>query len=140
MSEFLKRIGERIADARNRRRWTLADLARESGVKHQTISRWECGQNVPNCDGIVAVARACGVTTDYLLCQTDYPERLPPGHWIVDLALLDRMRAGEMPERQDEILGVPVPHGAGLVNSTEFAKLQEEARRLVTTKSKGRKK
>lgn len=136
MNDLLKRIGERIADARNRRRWTIADLGRESGVKPQTISRWEAGQNVPNCEGIIAVANACGVTTDYLLCRVDHPDQLPPGHWIVDMALIERMRAGDLPSRKDEVLGIPVPVGAAVVNSTEFAKLQLEAKRLVTERGK----
>lgn len=136
MDDFLKVIGERIADARNRRRWTITDLSRESGVKHQTISRWECGSNVPNAEGIVAVAKACGVTTDWLLGITDHPEQLPPGYWLVDMALLDRMRAGDLSHQPGEIFGVPVPPGARMVNSKQFAKLSEEFRTLDSKRGK----
>lgn len=138
MNDFLQRIGKRIADARARRRWSIADLGRESGVRPSTISRWEAGSNVPNCEGILAVANACGVTTDYLLGRVDFPEQLPPGHWVVDMGLVERLRAGDMRQHPREVLGIPVPVGAAVVSSTEFAKLQEEVNRLVT--AKGRKK
>lgn len=138
MDDFLTRIGTRIADARARRRWSIADLGRESGVRPSTISRWEAGSNVPNCEGILAVANACGVTTDYLLGRTDHPEPLPPGYWMVDMAFVERLRAGDMRRHPQEVLGIPVPVGVAVVSSTEFAKLQEEVTRLL--QAKGRKK
>jgi len=61
-------IGERVQQRRQHLRWTQEDLARESGVPQATISRIEKGQRRnPGADVIRRLARALGVTADWLI-------------------------------------------------------------------------
>jgi transcriptional regulator with XRE-family HTH domain len=66
--EVLQRgLGRRIADARMRKAWTQADLARELGASRERVSKWECGVNVPPLDILVALRTALGVSLDELI-------------------------------------------------------------------------
>lgn len=40
-------IGSVIARARQRKRWTQAELARQLGVNRMTVVSWEAGKNFP---------------------------------------------------------------------------------------------
>ena len=61
-------IGERVQQRRQHLRWTQEDHARESGVPQATISRIEKGQRRnPGADVIRRLARALGVTADWLI-------------------------------------------------------------------------
>ena len=46
---------------------TQFDLAMRSGVPDRYISRYELGKSLPNTDHLRKLAKALGVTTDYLL-------------------------------------------------------------------------
>ena len=61
-------IGQRVQHRRQHLGWTQEDLARESGVPQATISRIEKGQRKnPGADVIRRLARALGVTADWLI-------------------------------------------------------------------------
>ncbi len=137
MDEFLKRLGERIVTARQRRGWTTKELAQASDEAYSNVLRWERGEGVPNAKGLAMVARACGVTTDWLLGTVDYDVPLPAGHWIVDMALVQRLRAGDLNVSDNESIGFPIPSGAEIVDSTKFDQLVRECRAIIA--SKGRK-
>ncbi len=63
-------IGREIADARLAKGWTQARLARAAGVQQCTLSAWECGDNLPRVDALLAVAGALGVDVAGLLPPT----------------------------------------------------------------------
>jgi transcriptional regulator with XRE-family HTH domain len=59
--------------------WTQEDLARESGVPQATISRVEQGQRRnPGADVIRRLARALGVTADWLIGMYEDDEDAEP--------------------------------------------------------------
>jgi transcriptional regulator with XRE-family HTH domain len=61
-------IGQRVQHRRQHLAWTQEELARESGVPQATISRIEKGQRRnPGADVIRRLARALGVTADWLI-------------------------------------------------------------------------
>ena len=64
----LMHIGQRVLQRSNRLGWTQQDLARESDVPQATISRIEQGiVKNPGADVIRRLARALGVTADWLI-------------------------------------------------------------------------
>jgi transcriptional regulator with XRE-family HTH domain len=61
-------IGQRVQQRRQRLGWTQEDLAHASKVRQATISRIEQGQRKnPGADVIRRLARALGVTSDWLI-------------------------------------------------------------------------
>lgn len=51
--------------------WSLEQLAEKVGVSHVAISRWENNIRTPNMYNIIALAKAFGVSSDYLLGLED---------------------------------------------------------------------
>lgn len=71
-------IGKRIKELRKKRDLTQEKLADYLGVTHKSVSKWECGQTVPDLTMIVPLSRILQVTTDVLLSgeEEDRAERL----------------------------------------------------------------
>ena len=61
-----KIVWGRIEKLMNARGWKQADLARASKIPTANISRWHTGQDVPSLGSLVTLAKALGVTVDYL--------------------------------------------------------------------------
>ncbi len=72
-------LGDRILSLRNQREWTQGQLALKAGVKRSWLSLVESGERErPNGEMLAMVARALGVTSDYLLTgrsEGDDPEK-----------------------------------------------------------------
>lgn len=67
----LKKLGEKIRFLRNGRGWTLADLARESGISKAYISDLENGSaGKPNIQYMYSIACALDVTLNQLIDET----------------------------------------------------------------------
>lgn len=47
--------------------WSQEFVARQIGVSRQTIMNWESGENNPNVDKAIKLAKLFGVTVDELL-------------------------------------------------------------------------
>jgi transcriptional regulator with XRE-family HTH domain len=60
-------IGERIARARDRKGWTKADLARETGKGWRAVHKWETGEVQPDRESIRLLAQVLAVTIEELL-------------------------------------------------------------------------
>lgn len=60
-------IGEKIAKQRKEKGLTQSQLAEMISVSNKTISRWETGEGYPEISLLVPLAKALGVSTDYLL-------------------------------------------------------------------------
>ena len=60
-------IGEKIAKLRKEKGLTQSQLAEMINVSNKTISRWETGEGYPEISLLVPLAKALGVSTDYLL-------------------------------------------------------------------------
>lgn len=73
-------IGTRIRTAREARGWTQFQLGVVVGKRDTDVSRWERDVLGPRPDVVANIARALGITTDYLLGLT--PELVLDPKWI----------------------------------------------------------
>ena len=64
-------LSEKILKLRTARGMSQGDLAEKLEVSRQSVSKWETGQSVPDVDKLVRLADLFGVTTDYLLRETE---------------------------------------------------------------------
>jgi transcriptional regulator with XRE-family HTH domain len=60
-------LGKRVRRLRQERRWTVVELAERSGVQEWIIHRCESGRSNTRLENLVPLARALGVTLDYLV-------------------------------------------------------------------------
>ena len=63
----MSNLGERIKIVRIQKKMSQADLANAAGVHQKNISKYEGGGVVPSALILTEMARALGVTADYLL-------------------------------------------------------------------------
>lgn len=54
--------------------WTVRQLAEKAGMRQQTVNAIESGDSNPSLDEALRIARALGVTLDFL-CSCYYLER-----------------------------------------------------------------
>lgn len=64
-------LAQRLRELRARHDWSLQDLAERSGVHYVTIHRVEKGSTRISFPIIIALAKAFGVSSDYLLGLSD---------------------------------------------------------------------
>ena len=69
-------IGEKIAKLRKENGLTQSQLAEIINVSNKTVSRWETGEGYPEISLLVPLAKALGVSTDYLLNEEQEPENV----------------------------------------------------------------
>ncbi len=63
-----KKVGKRIAAARERAKMSQVQVAEHIGVSYQAVSRWELGETSPrNSDTYRQLAQLFGTTPEYLL-------------------------------------------------------------------------
>ena len=80
------KLNEKIYYYRKAAKLSQEELAEAVGVSRQAVSKWELGESTPELDKLLALARACGVTTDELLSDSEpqpaqtepEPEQAPP--------------------------------------------------------------
>ncbi len=63
-------LNEKIIACRRRAGLSQETLAEQVGVSRQAVSKWECGDAVPEPAKLLALARLFSVTTDWLLDDT----------------------------------------------------------------------
>ena len=61
------KIGRFIAARRRERGMTQRELAEALGLSNRTISKWECGDGLPDLANILPLCELLGVTADELL-------------------------------------------------------------------------
>lgn len=64
-------LGEKIIKLRQSKGLSQEEFGAEMGVSRQAVSKWETSQAVPDVDKIIQMSDFFGVTTDYLLKDTD---------------------------------------------------------------------
>ncbi len=67
MEELKKIIGKNIIDLRKKQGLTQAELAERVNYSDKAVSKWECGDAVPDVGVLKQLADFFGVTVDYLL-------------------------------------------------------------------------
>ena len=68
-------IGLRIRDARNQRRLTSEEFARQTGISKAHLCNIEYGRKNPSLEFIISAAHALAVSLDYLLLGLDRIDR-----------------------------------------------------------------
>jgi transcriptional regulator with XRE-family HTH domain len=63
----LDALGPRLKELRQRRDWTLTELADQTGISVSTLSRLEAGLRRPTLEQLLPLARSYGVTLDELV-------------------------------------------------------------------------
>lgn len=71
------KLSEKIQALRTAREWSQGELAEKLEVSRQSVSKWETGQSVPDLDKILKIADLFGVSTDYLLRESETPPPAP---------------------------------------------------------------
>lgn len=70
-------LSNKILKLRKQNNLSQEQLAEILGISRQSISKWESGQSIPELDKIVQISEIFGVSTDYLLKNSeDYPEEI----------------------------------------------------------------
>ena len=62
---------QRLKELRIKNNLSQDQLASQTNISQPSINHWERGINLPNANAIVSLARYFGVTTDYLLGESD---------------------------------------------------------------------
>ena len=63
----MRNYGEEMKAQRQMHGLSQRDLARETGIKQQNISRWENGQAIPSIENCEILADFYGITIDELI-------------------------------------------------------------------------
>lgn len=64
-------LGEKIFRLRTEQGFSQEALGEKLGVSRQSVSKWETDQSIPELDKIVTISELFGVSTDYLLKETE---------------------------------------------------------------------
>lgn len=87
---FISRLTELVGGR------SVAEFARVCGQNQQTVQRWLSGERTPSGVGLAAVARACGVSVDWLLGLAAVRAASPPdGGAVCEAGLYDPSKAGD---------------------------------------------
>ncbi len=63
-------FSDKLITLRKKAGWSQEELAEKLNVSRQSVSKWESAQSVPDIDKILQLSSLFGVTTDYLLKDT----------------------------------------------------------------------
>lgn len=93
------KIGQRIRDARDEKRWRLRELAVHAGLSETRLGNYETGERMPGPSEILAIAGAVGESPAYLMGLTDdqKPDEVRNGK---EAALLQLYRTVEPEDRR----------------------------------------
>lgn len=64
-------VGERLAQRRQERGWTQADLAERLETSPMMVSHWELGRRTPGAGSLVRLCDVLDCSADWLLGRTD---------------------------------------------------------------------
>lgn len=67
-------LADKIAELRKKNGWSQEELAGQLGVSRQSVSKWESASSIPDLDKILKLSAIFGVSTDYLLKDSNEPE------------------------------------------------------------------
>ena len=67
--QFMKKIGKRVKEAREKSGMTLADLAKDVNVSVTYISSIERGLSFPRGEVLVGILNALHVSSDFVFCD-----------------------------------------------------------------------
>lgn len=68
----MQKTGKYIVKLRKTKGWTQQQLAEQLSVSPQAVSKWECGEAVPDIDTLDKMALIFGVTIDTIIKARDF--------------------------------------------------------------------
>ena len=71
------KIGKFIAEMRKEQNFTQQDLAEKLGISNKTISKWECGNGMPDISSIIPLCQTLKISVNELISG----ERLTPDNY-----------------------------------------------------------
>jgi len=60
-------ISDKISTLRKERKWSQTELAKQIDASREIIGKYERGENLPSIEMALKMAKAFGVTVDYLV-------------------------------------------------------------------------
>ena len=66
-SEAAWKFVQRLAIRRREKRYTQLSLGVAIGLDNKMVSRWECGEQLPRVQNLIALCEVLGVSADWLL-------------------------------------------------------------------------
>lgn len=63
----IQKIGKNILKLRKEKGWTQQQLEEQLNVSPQAVSKWECGESVPDIDILDKISEIFGVTIDSII-------------------------------------------------------------------------
>ena len=63
-------LGESLYHFRKKANLSQEDLAEKLGVSRQSISKWECGESLPDTENLIALSKLYGISLDELVYHT----------------------------------------------------------------------
>jgi transcriptional regulator with XRE-family HTH domain len=97
----VREFGVRLTRAREQRRLSITELARQIGVDYMQISRYEKGQSLPSFETAIRLANILQVSLDVLASGREIPE--PPPSFR-NTRVVARMRElDELPEHRQDL-------------------------------------
>ncbi len=65
-------IGSKISVLRKEKNWSQSDLAQEIKASREIIGKYERNENLPSIEMTLKMAKAFGVTVDFLLGESEF--------------------------------------------------------------------
>mgnify|MGYP003296623427 CR=1 FL=1 len=63
-------LGNKLYELRKKQHLSQEELAEKLGVSRQAISKWECGESLPDTDNLISISKLYGVSLDELVGNT----------------------------------------------------------------------
>ena len=63
-------LGNKLFELRKQNRLSQEELAEKLGVSRQAVSKWECGESLPDTDNLISISKLYGVSLDALVGNT----------------------------------------------------------------------
>ena len=64
-------LGKKLYELRKKHGLSQEELAERLGVSRQAVSKWECGESLPDTDNLITISKIYGVSLDELVGNTE---------------------------------------------------------------------
>ena len=68
-------LGKRLYELRKKNGLSQEEFASRLGVSRQAVSKWECGESLPDTDNLITISRMYGISLDELVGNDAVPGR-----------------------------------------------------------------
>ena len=96
-----ERLGKKLYEYRKEAGFSQEELAEKLDVSRQAVSKWECGESLPDTDNLISISKLYGVSLDELVDNTTTDKNLPIAV-ETDGQVLDEDELEEQEEREEE--------------------------------------